>query len=54
MDLGAEIRTLPAALGEHSVEILREAGFSPADIEAMLADAVTLDNRPQAARSAAD
>lgn len=50
----AEIRTLPAQLGQHSVEILRQAGFSPAEIEAMLDDGVSLDNRPDGARSAAE
>jgi crotonobetainyl-CoA:carnitine CoA-transferase CaiB-like acyl-CoA transferase len=33
----AEIRRLPPLLGEHSVEVLREAGFPPAAIDAMLA-----------------
>ena len=37
----AEIRTLPARLGEHSVEILQQAGYSESEIETMLADGVT-------------
>jgi crotonobetainyl-CoA:carnitine CoA-transferase CaiB-like acyl-CoA transferase len=32
-----EIRRLPPRLGEHSVEVLREAGLSPSEIEGMLA-----------------
>jgi crotonobetainyl-CoA:carnitine CoA-transferase CaiB-like acyl-CoA transferase len=37
-----EIRRLPPRLGEHSVEILREAGFAPDEIDAMLASGATL------------
>jgi crotonobetainyl-CoA:carnitine CoA-transferase CaiB-like acyl-CoA transferase len=37
----ASIRRLPPRLGEHSGEILREAGLSPAEIEAMLASGAT-------------
>jgi crotonobetainyl-CoA:carnitine CoA-transferase CaiB-like acyl-CoA transferase len=37
----AEIRRLPPRLGEHSVEVLREAGFGPAEIDHMLATGVT-------------
>jgi crotonobetainyl-CoA:carnitine CoA-transferase CaiB-like acyl-CoA transferase len=33
-------------LGQHSAEILREAGFSDRDIEAMIASRTTLDGRP--------
>jgi crotonobetainyl-CoA:carnitine CoA-transferase CaiB-like acyl-CoA transferase len=32
-------------LGEHSVEILREAGYEDRAIEAMIASGVTLDGR---------
>jgi crotonobetainyl-CoA:carnitine CoA-transferase CaiB-like acyl-CoA transferase len=41
----AEIRTLPALLGEHSIEVLREAGYSEADIAALLAEGVIVDGR---------
>ncbi|HEV8441737.1 MAG TPA: CoA transferase [Methylomirabilota bacterium] len=37
----AEIRRLPPRLGEHSVEVLGEAGFSASDIDRMLASGVT-------------
>ena len=50
----AEIRTLPAGLGEHSVEVLREAGYSDEEIRGLLDEGVTLDGRPTAARSAAE
>jgi crotonobetainyl-CoA:carnitine CoA-transferase CaiB-like acyl-CoA transferase len=36
-----EIRRLPPRFGEHSVEVLREAGFTPAEIDAMLASGAT-------------
>jgi crotonobetainyl-CoA:carnitine CoA-transferase CaiB-like acyl-CoA transferase len=36
-----EIRRLPPRLGEHSIEVLREAGFGEREIEAMLASGVT-------------
>jgi len=32
-------------LGQQSVELLREVGYSEADIEKMIADGVTLDGR---------
>jgi crotonobetainyl-CoA:carnitine CoA-transferase CaiB-like acyl-CoA transferase len=37
-----EIRRLPPRLGEHSVEILREAGFSAGEIEGLLATGATV------------
>jgi crotonobetainyl-CoA:carnitine CoA-transferase CaiB-like acyl-CoA transferase len=36
-----EIRRLPPRFGEHSVEVLREAGFGQAEIDAMLASGAT-------------
>ncbi len=50
----AEIRTLPARLGEHSVEVLREAGLDEARIEDMLAEGATLDGREGGRRAAAE
>ncbi len=43
----AEIRQLPALLGEHSVEILREAGYSDRQISEMLAEGVSEDGRAE-------
>jgi crotonobetainyl-CoA:carnitine CoA-transferase CaiB-like acyl-CoA transferase len=39
------VNRLPATLGEHSVEILREAGYSDAQISDMLGDGVSVDGR---------
>jgi len=36
-----EIRRLPPRLGEHSVEVLREAGFADGEIDALLASGAT-------------
>jgi crotonobetainyl-CoA:carnitine CoA-transferase CaiB-like acyl-CoA transferase len=36
-----EITRLQPRLGEHSVEVLREAGFTQAEIDAMLASGAT-------------
>ena len=44
----ATIRRLPPRLGEHSVEILREAGFGAPEIEALLASGATKAPREQA------
>ena len=41
-----EVRRLPPRLGEHSVEVLREAGFTQSEIEAMLASGATAVPRP--------
>ena len=49
-----DIRDLPAALGEHSVEVLREAGFDEDTVASMLDAGVTVDGRPQAIKSAAE
>ena len=38
-----EIARLQPRLGEHSIEVLQEAGFTAAEIEAMLADGATRD-----------
>ena len=42
---GAEIRRLQPKLGEHSVEILREAGLTEAEIEKLLDDRATRDGQ---------
>ena len=34
-------------IGEHSVEILREAGYDDAGIDEMVASRATVDGRPQ-------
>lgn len=39
------IRRLPESLGARSVEVLEEAGFSEAEIEAMVAQGATIDGR---------
>ncbi len=50
----SEIRTLPGHLGEHSVEILREAGYSDTDIAEMLDEGTSVDGRGKATRTAAE
>ncbi|HEX2255882.1 MAG TPA: CoA transferase [Afifellaceae bacterium] len=49
-----QVRRHAPALGEHSVEILREAGFSPAEIAALLDEGASIDGRPVAAEAAED
>jgi crotonobetainyl-CoA:carnitine CoA-transferase CaiB-like acyl-CoA transferase len=39
----ADVRRLPPRLGEHSVEILREAGLTDSEIDEMLSSGATLD-----------
>ena len=41
----ASIRRLPPRLGEHSVEILREAGLDAAEIDALLASGAARTGR---------
>jgi crotonobetainyl-CoA:carnitine CoA-transferase CaiB-like acyl-CoA transferase len=50
----AEIRTLPPVLGEHSIEVLREAGLDDARIEAMLAEGAARDSHREPGRRAAE
>jgi crotonobetainyl-CoA:carnitine CoA-transferase CaiB-like acyl-CoA transferase len=40
-----EITRQPPLLGEHSVEVLREAGLADGEIEALIADKTTIDGR---------
>ena len=49
-----EIRRLPALLGEHSIESLREVGLSDGEIGEMVDEGVTLDGRPEAEKVAAE
>jgi crotonobetainyl-CoA:carnitine CoA-transferase CaiB-like acyl-CoA transferase len=37
------IDRLAPRIGEHSTEILREAGYAPSEIATLIADGVTLD-----------
>jgi crotonobetainyl-CoA:carnitine CoA-transferase CaiB-like acyl-CoA transferase len=39
------IRRLPPRLGEHSLEILRESGLDPSEIDALLASGATRTGR---------
>ena len=46
-----EIQRLPPRLGEHSVEVLEEEGFTRSEIDAMLASGATMrprDSAPEA------
>lgn len=47
-----DIRQLPALLGEHSLEILRDAGYSEAQIGEMMAEGVSVDGRADTPKSA--
>lgn len=49
-----DIRTLPAGLGEHSVEVLREAGYSEAEIKELIGAGVIVDGRDDQVKSAAE
>jgi crotonobetainyl-CoA:carnitine CoA-transferase CaiB-like acyl-CoA transferase len=40
-----EIRTLPDSLGQHTVDVLREAGFNDADIQTMIDENAVMDGR---------
>jgi len=40
------IRQYPPRLGEHGGEILREAGFSSSDIEALVAEGAVVESDP--------
>jgi crotonobetainyl-CoA:carnitine CoA-transferase CaiB-like acyl-CoA transferase len=48
----AEVRRHAPALGEHSVEVLRETGFSEPEIEALMAEGATADGRAESAGAA--
>jgi crotonobetainyl-CoA:carnitine CoA-transferase CaiB-like acyl-CoA transferase len=39
------IRRPPPRLGEHSVEVLRETGYTPAEIDQLIAEGATVDGR---------
>ena len=47
-----EVRRLPPRLGEHSVEVLEEEGFSRSEIDAMLASGATMRARGDSAPEA--
>ena len=50
----ATIRSLPANLGEHSYEILREVGFTDAEIAELFSTRISLDGRVAEKADAAD
>jgi crotonobetainyl-CoA:carnitine CoA-transferase CaiB-like acyl-CoA transferase len=47
-DSGTSSERLQPRLGEHSIEILREAGLADNEIEALIATGATLDGKPKA------
>lgn len=49
-----EVRTLPSLLGEQSVEVLRDAGYSDAEIAEMVDEGSLVDGRAEATRTAAE
>ena len=49
-----QVRTLPRHLGEDSVALLREVGYGDAEITDLMEQDVSIDGRPDTARSAAE
>ena len=49
-----QVRTLPRHLGEDSVALLIEAGYSDLEIADFMDEGVSVDGRPDMARSAAE
>jgi crotonobetainyl-CoA:carnitine CoA-transferase CaiB-like acyl-CoA transferase len=44
------LRAGPAEVGEHTREVLFEAGFSPDEIEALIAEGAAADERKESAQ----
>ncbi len=47
-DSGTSTERLQPRLGEHSIDVLREAGLSQTEIDALLASGATIDGKPKA------